>query len=177
MDPLQRLFQNPGAPGHLEGILSLVGQELHHYARALTGARSSAEDAVHDVLVALLKQGTAAARIRNPRGWLFTVLRRKALEYCTPQPAELARNIVTTLDGDPASRLLLEEILQSLSTQEQEVVLLHLWEGLTFEDISEMLGVPRGTLLSRYHRCIQRLRVTFGDSTRDVPPRKEMSLL
>jgi RNA polymerase sigma factor (sigma-70 family) len=177
MDPLQRLFQNPGAPGHLEDILSLVGQELHHYARAMTGASSTAEDAVHDVLVSLLKQGPAASQIRNPRGWLFTVLRRKALEYCHPKPAELARNIVTTLEGDPASRLILEEVLQRLSTDEQEVVLLHLWEGMTFEDISEMLGIPRGTLLSRYHRCIQRLRVHFGEPSRDVPPHKEMSLL
>jgi len=78
MEPLQRLFQDADSTGvNVEELMRVLGQDLFHYARVLSGTRDGAEDAVQDLLVVLLQQGQSARQIENPRAWLFTVLRRK----------------------------------------------------------------------------------------------------
>ncbi|HYF49968.1 MAG TPA: RNA polymerase sigma factor [Planctomycetota bacterium] len=163
MDALQSVFQASTADGvDLDAVMRLVGQELLHYARLITGSAETAEDAVHDTLVALLQQGDGARKIESSRAWLFTVLRRKALTYRKRIPLQFAAAFTETVEGDPAQRLILAEALAALSQPEQETIVLHLWDGLTFEEISEVLDAPRGTILSRYHRAVARLRERLG---------------
>ena len=165
MDSLDPLFKDAlRASIDLDAVMRVLGQELHHYARVLAGSREAGEDALQDTLVALLQEGAKAAKIRTPRAWLFTVLRRKALAYRKTAPQSLAREFSASVDADQSARLMLEESLRKLDALDQEIILLHLWEGLTFEAISDVLVMPRNTLLSRYARAIRRLREFF-----DVP--------
>ena len=41
---------------------------------------------------------------------------------------------------------------------ERDALMLHVWEGLGYEDVADALGVPIGTVRSRLHRARQRLR-------------------
>lgn len=172
MDALERLFGEAGPAGpDLEALLRLLGQELFHYARVLTGSPERAEDALQDLLVVLLEQGAAARQIKNPRAWLFTVLRRKALGYRREQERagpNLAAHLGEAVETDPAQRLLLAEAFGMLDRDAQEIALLHLWEGLTFAEIAQVLGIPRGTALSHYHRGILELRRKFGSDCADA---------
>ena len=80
MDDLNAIFASAARSElDLDAVVRIAGQELLHYARVLLGPYQTAEDAVQDTLVALLKEGKKAAQINCPRAWLFTVLRRKAL--------------------------------------------------------------------------------------------------
>ena len=157
----------------LDALLSMAGQELLHYARVLLGPYQSAEDAVQDTLVALLQEGQRAAEIKNPRAWLFTVLRRKALAYRKTEPQTLAREFGESTETDATERIILKEALARLDAIDQEIIVLHLWEGLTFEAIGTVLGAPRNTVLSRYARAIQRLR-EFFDAPKSTPSRARL---
>jgi RNA polymerase sigma factor (sigma-70 family) len=166
VDDLNSIF---GATAHaeidLDAVVHAAGQELLHYARVLLGPHQCAEDAVQDTLMALLKEGKKAAHIRNPQAWLFTVLRRKALAYRKHEPTTLVREFGESIEADATERAILREALARLGALDQEIILLHLWEGLTFEAIAMILDEPRNTVLSRYARAIQRLRDYF-----DAPP-------
>lgn len=50
------------------------------------------------------------------------------------------------------------EALQKLSPEAREIVLLHYTNGLTFQEIGDMLGRPHNTVKSRHHRAIINLR-------------------
>ena len=45
-----------------------------------------------------------------------------------------------------------------LPGDQRAVVHLHLWEGLTFDHIAEVLGIPRNTAASRYRLALEKLR-------------------
>jgi RNA polymerase sigma-70 factor (ECF subfamily) len=45
--------------------------------------------------------------------------------------------------------------------------MLHVWEGLGYEDVADALGVPIGTVRSRLHRARQRLRELAAASARE----------
>ncbi len=174
MDNLDSLFQDSlKSDIDLDAVLRILGQELHHYARVLAGSREAGEDALQDTLVALLQEGPKAAKIRAPRAWLFTVLRRKALAYRKTEPTSLAREFSASVNADQSARLMLEEALRRLTALDQEIILLHLWEGLTFEAIADILVMPRNTVLSRYARAIQQLRVFF-DVPEQIKKRQEV---
>jgi RNA polymerase sigma-70 factor (ECF subfamily) len=55
-------------------------------------------------------------------------------------------------------RAALGRALAELPADQRAVVHLKLWEGLTFEEISDALGVPMNTAASRYRYGIDKLR-------------------
>jgi RNA polymerase sigma-70 factor (ECF subfamily) len=55
-------------------------------------------------------------------------------------------------------RIDLRAALQALSPDHREVVTLREIDGLSYEEIARVLGVPRGTVESRLHRARAELR-------------------
>ena len=60
-------------------------------------------------------------------------------------------------------RLELAEMLAALSRDEREILLLHAWAGLTDTEIAEALGLPIGTMKSRFSRTREKLRNQLGE--------------
>jgi len=67
-------------------------------------------------------------------------------------------------DTDPSGPIekkerdrLIQEALLNLEDDQRQVILLRDMEGLSYEDIAAMLGVPLGTVKSRLHRARQEL--------------------
>ena len=46
----------------------------------------------------------------------------------------------------------------ALPEPERDVLVLHVWEGLSYDDVADALGVPVGTVRSRLNRARRRLR-------------------
>jgi RNA polymerase sigma-70 factor (ECF subfamily) len=56
------------------------------------------------------------------------------------------------------ARLDILAVLQALSPEHREVVVLREMEGRTYDEIAAILAVPRGTVESRLHRARRELR-------------------
>ncbi len=54
--------------------------------------------------------------------------------------------------------------LAALSDEERDVVTMKVYANLTFERIAEALGEPLGTVTSRYHRALEKLRAKLETS-------------
>ncbi|MEM7283377.1 MAG: sigma-70 family RNA polymerase sigma factor, partial [Pseudomonadota bacterium] len=51
-----------------------------------------------------------------------------------------------------------EGLLKALTAQHREVILLRFVDGFKLEEIADMLDIPLGTVKSRVHNAISRLR-------------------
>jgi len=58
----------------------------------------------------------------------------------------------------------MEDALQALTDGERELLFLSIVEGYTAQELSDLTGSPRGTILSRLHRIKSRLRYILGSS-------------
>jgi RNA polymerase sigma-70 factor (ECF subfamily) len=67
----------------------------------------------------------------------------------------------TTFGGELRGRL--RAALDELTPEHRAVILLREVEGLSYEEISETLGCPRGTVMSRLHYARMRLREQLKD--------------
>ena len=58
---------------------------------------------------------------------------------------------------DSDSRQFIRQALQKLPSSQAEVVVLKIWEGMTFAEIAEVLGESPNTAASRYRYALQKL--------------------
>ena len=72
-------------------------------------------------------------------------------------PVDLADRVSATADAtDLWPRV--ADAVTSLPESERDALVLHVWEGLSYEEVADALGVPVGTVRSRLHRARTRLR-------------------
>ena len=148
----------------------LVEQEiprLRRYARALTHATDRADDLVQDTLVRALAKIHLWQPGTDIRAWLFTIMhhqyvntvRREARERTTVNIEHVSSTLTAITDPTARRQLVeLDRALARLPSEQREVVLLVGLEGLPYESVAQILGVPIGTVRSRLSRGRERLR-------------------
>ena len=72
-------------------------------------------------------------------------------------PVDLAEEVAGAADAaDRWQRV--AATVTALPVPELDALILHVWEGLAYDDVAEALGVPVGTVRSRLNRARRRLR-------------------
>lgn len=54
--------------------------------------------------------------------------------------------------------MILSSLMETLSDQERQIVLLHAMTGWKHREIAKLLQLPLATVLSRYNRALKKLR-------------------
>ena len=144
---------------------------LRRYARALTRDPSSADDLVQDCLTRALNKAHLWREGTDLRAWLFTILHNQHVNRVRRSVREGVA--VNASDSEPAlvespsqfSRIELRDLeraLAQLPEEQRQVVLLVGLEGLRYEAVAEIMGVPVGTVRSRLSRGREALRQLMG---------------
>jgi RNA polymerase sigma factor (sigma-70 family) len=112
--------------------------------------------------------------------WLYGIagnLLRHRRRSSARQAAALARAAAATadlagggeLDDDIVARVdaislspQLAALLHGLTEGERELILLHTWEGLSYDQLAQATDLPVGTVRSRLHRGRRKLRERLG---------------
>lgn len=75
----------------------------------------------------------------------------------------------TRLDADPSRSLMRKELiekmqqaLETLSENHRSILLLREVEGLSYEEMAEVLGVSKGTVMSRLHHARKNMQAALG---------------
>jgi RNA polymerase sigma factor (sigma-70 family) len=141
-----------------------------HAARLMLIARAigePAEDAVQEAFVRLAQQSTLP---REPLAWMVRVVRNQLLQWHRSGARRERRDgQAAAIKGwfelaDPSDGLAAEELtseLQSLPDTQREIVVLHLWGEMSFEQIAETVSLSRATTHRRYVEAIKTLRDRF----------------
>ena len=147
------------------------GAALLLFATAITGERSRAQDALHQVFLKLL-EGRSLQHATDLKAYLFACVRNAALNDAKVR----GRNVPFADDEsawfDPPSRDLAEEAnlrcaLAALPDDQRQVTVLHIWGELTFAQIADLLQISANTAASRYRYALARLRESM--STKEDP--------
>jgi RNA polymerase sigma-70 factor (ECF subfamily) len=142
-------------------------------ARYLTRNEHDAEDVVQDACVRALKyfDGFRGEEGASARAWLLAIVRNTAYSWQRRHRADaLATEFDETQHSDAvadehpegvllqkAAKETLGRALDRLAPEFREVIVLRELEGLSYKEISEVAGVPVGTVMSRLSRARTRL--------------------
>ncbi|MBB5627267.1 RNA polymerase sigma factor [Sphaerisporangium krabiense] len=88
----------------------------------------------------------------------YRALTRAPIDDVTDGPADRVAEGVTAT----ASRPLLAAALARLSQGDRDVLLLIAWGDLSYDEVSQALGIPVGTVRSRLNRARRKVREALG---------------
>jgi RNA polymerase sigma factor (sigma-70 family) len=149
----------------LGGLLrSFVADRLLLIARSFG---CSGEDAVQEAFMALSRQPKLPD---EPLAWLVKVARNQVLQWNRSEQRRTQRHLVRAADSswfenaehESIDAIEVTEALKKLPNNLCEVVTMHLWGQLTFEQIADVVGSSRSTVYRRYADAIQILRERFS---------------
>ena len=149
--------------------------KLRRYARALTRDPARADDLVQNSLVRAIAKQHLWQPETDLRAWLFTILHhqnvndvRSASRRGDGVPVEKVAPTLVAL-SDPTAALQirdLERAMAALPEGQRQVILLVGLEGMRYEEVATILGIPIGTVRSRLSRGRETLRILMDVSGR-----------
>jgi len=157
-----------------ELAMSLFGQ-LYNFACWLAGDRAAAEDLVQETYLKACKGFSSFQQGTNFRAWMYRILRNTFLT------SRAGLKAMASLDSDeegppePESAETPESILLARGRQEKigaalealpvhyrEIILLCDVEEMSYQEISQALGIPMGTVMSRLSRARKAMRALLS---------------
>lgn len=143
------------------------GDRLLLFARQQSRSLADAEDILQEAMVQIWGKRELFAKIES--GLLFTQIRRVAIDRARRERRREKREEAYVgveergffESGEPGKALDLEQALRSLSPEQQEVLILKIWGGQSFEAIGKTLDISPNTAASRYRYGLEHLRNHF----------------
>jgi RNA polymerase sigma-70 factor (ECF subfamily) len=158
-------------PERFEQVVLPHLDAAYNLARWLTRSPADAEDVVQEACVRALRFFDGF-RGGDSRAWLLKIVRNTCYSWVRKnRPAELSDEFDETVHSgegpqqDAEAKLVsradseqVKKALAALPVASREVLVLREIEGLSYKEISDVTGVPMGTVMSSLSRARQRLR-------------------
>ena len=160
----------------LGALYDLSCHRLVRFAVTLTRNQHDAEDAVQTVLVRVASQPRLLGGVDCPWAYLLRMVRNEALligrrkrRWTTVgNLADLVtRRRVDELEMEETHRAVWSA-LRSLPPEQAEVVVLKIWEAMTFAQIGQILETSPNTVASRYQYAMAKLTQRLMRQGREV---------
>ena len=146
---------------------------MYGTAVLMTGNRAVAEETVQEAFLSAWRGIGGFKRGRPPKPWLMRILVNRVMDR------RRKRSIPTVplADMDPVGtpsvpdeagafedRTVVRQALAHLVPEQQQVVVLRYFAELTVPEVARSIGVREGTVKSRLHRAMGRLREKLEES-------------
>jgi RNA polymerase sigma-70 factor (ECF subfamily) len=144
--------------------------QLRRYALALSHNPVVADDLVQESVTRALTKSRLFKNGTNLRAWLFTIMHnvhisnaRRYKHIGAPIDPDIAAATLSTQPGqeEPLVLKAVEKAMDAIPDTQRMAVLLAGVEGMSYEEISEHLNVPVGTIKSRVSRGREALRTAL----------------
>jgi RNA polymerase sigma-70 factor (ECF subfamily) len=141
---------------------------MYRYLTVKLGSPDDAEDVLQEVFCRLLKYSFRVRLVRNLRAFAFRVARNEASRFLqrkihgerAAQPSTgFAESLRRSYSGpDGLSEQAVAAALARIPDEQREVIILRIFEGLSFREIAALSGQSLNTVASRYRYGIGKMR-------------------
>ena len=158
-------------------MVDCYGAYLYRLAFSLVGNAADAEDVLQETFLGAFRHLRIFEGRASVKTWLSRILVRQAarsrrfrsrhktvsLESLEKAPQKLLRNKAAFVETASDTRMDVMAVLETLSPIHREVIVLRELQGMSYEEIADVLDAPRGTVESRLFRARQMLRERLKD--------------
>lgn len=137
------------------------------FARQWVRSAADAEDVVQEAFVRFWRRNLS---VRN-RPLLYAAVRSAALDLIRRDSRRARRELEASADAQQMVEPEFDELddsqrelvgaLDQLPREQREVLVMKIWNDLTFAEIAETLGISQNTAASRYRYALGSLKKTF----------------
>jgi RNA polymerase sigma-70 factor, ECF subfamily len=166
------------AAANFEELAMPLFDQLYNFARWLAQDTAEAEDLVQETYTKALRGFSSFQLGTNFRAWMYRILRNSFLSSRTGLKTTIAiegedeEKLLPPETNTPESFLIgqedreaVQQALAELSVPFREILLLCEVEEMSYQEISETLMIPIGTVMSRLSRARRNLRDLLRKTT------------
>ena len=155
-----------GDVASFEKLYDAISLELYHFAFYTLGNSHDAEDAVSETFVEAIKGIKNLRMAENFKSWMFKILSARCKRKIAVYVKERKNiDVDEMLDAtsyyeelDHIDNLMLQKALKAISFEERQLVVLATIQGYTTKEIAKMLDMPQGTVSSKLHRTLKKMK-------------------
>jgi len=143
-------------------LYDACADRLHRYLAARVGSRDTASDLLQSAFLRAVKSRRRFRSVENPIAYVFQIARNEAArsarrrELATPWSTVTEPFTDTNQDSGDAEAI--AAAIARLAPDDQELVELKIYAGLTFREIATIVDRPPATIATRYRRSLESLR-------------------
>ena len=157
----------------IKGSASAFEQLMHPYAKALANyimyrvsSEANAKDIIQDTMLSIWQNIASFSHQSSFKTWAYTIARRRLTDFYragTKHETSSIADYTGTLTAkdclnESEERLDVRQAVQSLSDKESELIHLIFHAQLSYQEISEIMNIPIGTIKSRMSAIKGKLR-------------------
>ena len=148
----------------LEAYHAQHGPFILRYLNRLVGSQY-AEDVFQDSFVQALSHIDKLRDLNSPRAWLFRIAHNLAMNVMRKKKmvTDIAMdNLIHSSPQEDPRLAYMRHAISELPDKHHETVMLRWYDGLSYEEIAQVLDVPVGTIRSRLHHSVGKLRMLMN---------------
>ena len=160
----EKVMDNIASHEDWKSCFSEIGPGLLLFARQWTRSAADAEDIVQEAFVKFWRRNHQI----NNRALLYATVRSIALDFIRRDKRRARREATVFADADPSvephfewedeAQSALAAAVSYLPQDQREVLVLKIWNELTFSEIAGALGISQNTAASRYRYALAHLK-------------------
>lgn len=162
--------------GDRDAISDLYRRFNPSLVRFLEGRSGAGADLAQDTWIAVFASlASFEGDERQFRSWLFTIARRRVVDHwrragrqpvTTHAPVQIEAVSARDTAGDELiAREAIAELVQDLSPEQADVVLLRVVAGLSVDEVADIIGKSPGAIRVIQHRALRRLAASETGET------------
>lgn len=165
-----------GDSASFEPLFRAFYQGLYGYGLKLCRDSQMVEDAIQDLFEGLWRKRDKLSHITSPNVYLYVSLRRSLLRSVKKAsqfddlddveskdwPIEFnSEDVIVRKEISSQQKEELHRALNQLTNQQKEVLFLHYYNGMSYEEIEEILSINRQSVRNQMYRTMQVLRTVL----------------
>src|SRR4051794_23587199 len=168
-------MENVASHEHWKSCFAEAAPGLVLFARQFVRSVADAEDIVQDAFVKFWRKqhpiDNRALLFATVRSTAFDLLRRdsRRARREADAMADLGHAVEPQFDGATDSQRALIGAIDHLPTEQREVLVMKIWNELTFADIATVLGISQNTAASRYRYALAALKKNLTQNGVNAP--------
>ncbi|MBU1259791.1 MAG: sigma-70 family RNA polymerase sigma factor [Planctomycetes bacterium] len=156
----------------LSQLVDIYSSRLYGYFYRLTGNRDEANELLSELFLKMVEK-IGSCRPETFEAWLFRIASNLFTDYLRTKKrnqkmlSHIEEQVLTEAQMPKKDNFLTDKLarqLQKLEPETAEIIVMRYYSQLSFEELAQMRKEPIGTVLSKVHRGLKKLRQLMEDS-------------
>lgn len=154
-----------GNKNALADLYSMTSAAVYGFILSILKNTHDAEDILHDCYVSIYSATSNYRSSGRPLAWIMAIARnlcllkmRERKKHVENPYENWEQDIADKSDLSAEDKIVLKDCMKNLSDEEHQIVYLHAVSGFKHREISQIMGLPLPTVLSKYHRALKKLK-------------------
>ena len=156
---------------YLEQLYNELGTDIMRFLTRKVGP-AAATDLFQDTFVQALIHFDRLDKVNSPKAWLMKVAYNLSCNFYRQKNIyhiELTEDFIPLETISEDLRMdRIRDVIESLPEKNKEVIMLKWYDQLSYEEISHILDIPIGTVRSRLHNSMNKIRQILNHSETEV---------